>query len=147
MIAPQPFFEPRGTPFSEFHRIRALTELGHTVDLVTYPFGQDVTMPGLRVFRSLRVPFSTHVQDRAVAGEDPARRAADADRRCGARLATATTPSTRTKKAGVIGVILAALMRVPHVYDMHSSLPQQLTNFAFTSSRAHPRRVSRRSNA
>ena len=25
MIAPEPFFEPRGTPFSEFHRIRALT--------------------------------------------------------------------------------------------------------------------------
>ena len=44
MIAPEPFFEPRGTPFSEFHRIRALTELGHQVDLVTYPFGQDVEM-------------------------------------------------------------------------------------------------------
>ncbi len=53
MIAPEPFFEPRGTPFSEFHRIRALTDLGHEVDLVTYPFGQDVVMPGLRVFRSL----------------------------------------------------------------------------------------------
>src|SRR5262245_12747826 len=57
MIAPEPFFEPRGTPFSEFHRIRALTELGHQVDLVTYPFGRDVTLPGLRVFRSLRPPF------------------------------------------------------------------------------------------
>ena len=42
MIAPEPFFEPRGTPFSEFHRIRALTALGHQVDLVTYPFGEDV---------------------------------------------------------------------------------------------------------
>src|SRR5688500_8815852 len=31
MIAPEPFFEPRGTPFSEYHRIRALAELGHTV--------------------------------------------------------------------------------------------------------------------
>ena len=38
MIAPEPFFEPRGTPFSEFHRIRALSALGHQVDLVTYPF-------------------------------------------------------------------------------------------------------------
>ena len=46
MIAPEPFFEPRGTPFSEYHRIRALVELGHTVDLVTYPFGSDVSMPG-----------------------------------------------------------------------------------------------------
>src|SRR5438874_1275727 len=61
MIAPEPFFEPRGTPFSEFHRIRALTALGHHVDLVTYPFGQAVAMPGLRVFRSLRPPFVHHV--------------------------------------------------------------------------------------
>src|SRR2546427_11903202 len=58
MIAPEPFFEPRGTPFSEFHRIRALTDLGHQVDLVTYPFGEDVTMPGLRLFRCLRPPSS-----------------------------------------------------------------------------------------
>ena len=59
MIAPEPFFEPRGTPFSEYHRIRALLELGHTVDLVTYPFGSDVSLPGLRVFRCLRPPFVT----------------------------------------------------------------------------------------
>ena len=57
MIAPEPFFEPRGTPFSEFHRIRALTALGHQVDLVTYPFGQTVSMPGLRIFRSARPPL------------------------------------------------------------------------------------------
>ena len=62
MIAPEPFFEPRGTPFSEFHRIRALTALGHQVDLVTYPFGQNVSMPGLRVFRSLRPPWVRHVK-------------------------------------------------------------------------------------
>ena len=29
------------------HRIRALTDLGHVVDLVTYPFGTDVALPGL----------------------------------------------------------------------------------------------------
>src|SRR5918999_769295 len=62
MIAPEPFFEPRGTPFSEFHRIRALTALGHQVDLVTYPFGRDVSMPGLRVFRCLRPPFVHRVK-------------------------------------------------------------------------------------
>ena len=61
MIAPEPFFEPRGTPFSEFHRIRALVELGHTVDLVTYPFGHDVSLPGLRVFRCARPPFMNGV--------------------------------------------------------------------------------------
>ena len=61
MIAPEPFFEPRGTPFSDYHRIRALLELGHTVDLVTYPFGKDVSLPGLRVFRCARPPLMTGI--------------------------------------------------------------------------------------
>src|SRR5215813_5520667 len=62
MIAPEPFFEPRGTPFSEYHRIRALLDLGHTVDLVTYPFGRDVSLPGLRIFRCMRPPLIRDVR-------------------------------------------------------------------------------------
>jgi hypothetical protein len=136
MIAPEPFFEPRGTPFSEYHRIRALTELGHTVDLVTYPFGRDVTLPGLRVFRSARPPLMTAV------GIGPSWKKVPLD------LALFATAARRAlaaagkydavhshEEGGWFGVILAALLRVPHLYDMHSSLPQQLTNFAYSRSR------------
>ena len=56
MLAPEPFFEPRGTPFSEYHRIKALGELGHQVDLVTYPIGADVELPNLRIIRSAGLP-------------------------------------------------------------------------------------------
>jgi glycosyltransferase involved in cell wall biosynthesis len=135
MIAPQPFFEPRGTPFSEFHRIRALTDLGHTVDLVTYPFGQDVTLPGLRVFRSWRVPFLTRVKIGPSLAKIPldALLTLTAIRRA---MSDRYDAVHSHEEGGVIGVLLAAVLRVPHVYDMHSSLPQQLTNFAFTSSRA-----------
>ena len=140
MIAPQPFFEPRGTPFSEFHRIRALTDLGHTVDLVTYPFGQDVTLPGLRVFRSWRVPFLTRVKIGPSLAKIPldALLTLTAIRRAMSERYDAVHSH---EEGGVIGVLLAAVLRVPHVYDMHSSLPQQLTNFAFTNSRAHSKRV------
>jgi glycosyltransferase involved in cell wall biosynthesis len=134
MIAPEPFFEPRGTPFSEYHRIRALLELGHTVDLVTYPFGQDVSLPGLRVFRCWRPPFIREVRigpslpkialDAAIAGS--------ALRRV---LSERYDAIHSHEEAGLIGVVLASLLGVPHLYDMHSSLPQQLTNFAFTRSR------------
>jgi glycosyltransferase involved in cell wall biosynthesis len=134
MIAPEPFFEPRGTPFSEYHRIRALLELGHTVDLVTYPFGRDVSLPGLRVFRCLRPPF---VHDVRI-GPSLAKIPLD--------LAVTVTAFRRAlserydvihshEEGSFIGVVLAALLRVPHLYDMHSSLPQQLTNFAFSRSR------------
>lgn len=133
MIAPEPFFEPRGTPFSEFHRIRALTALGHHVDLVTYPFGQDVSMPGLRVIRSMRPPFVHRVKIGPSAAKFP----------LDALLALTAFRVGLTGKydvvhsheeGGVIGVVLSWLMRVPHLYDMHSSLPQQLSNFAFTGS-------------
>jgi glycosyltransferase involved in cell wall biosynthesis len=33
------------------------------------------------------------------------------------------------------GVLIASMLGVPHLYDMHSSLPQQLTNFSFSQSR------------
>jgi glycosyltransferase involved in cell wall biosynthesis len=138
MIAPEPFFEPRGTPFSEFHRIRALTTLGHTVDLVTYPFGQDVSLPGLRIYRCIRPPFITRigigpsvakaVLDLAIAGT-------------AVRLAlTRRYDAVHShEEGGAIGVALAKLLRIPHLYDMHSSLPQQISNFGYSDGRVLPR--------
>jgi glycosyltransferase involved in cell wall biosynthesis len=134
MIAPEPFFEPRGTPFSEFHRIRALTELGHHVDLVTYPFGRDVSMTGLRIFRCARPPFVHTVR----VGPSLAKIPLDVMlslTACRRALADRYDAVHSHEEAGLVGVALAALLRVPHLYDMHSSLPQQLTNFAFTGSR------------
>jgi glycosyltransferase involved in cell wall biosynthesis len=133
MIAPEPFFEPRGTPFSEFHRIRALTTLGHQVDLVTYPFGQDVTMHGLRIFRCLRPPFVQGVSVGPSLAKIPldVLLALTALRRA---LSGRYDAIHSHEEGGLIGVLLAAVLRVPHLYDMHSSLTQQLTNFAFSRS-------------
>jgi glycosyltransferase involved in cell wall biosynthesis len=134
MLAPEPFFEPRGTPFSEFHRIKALTELGHHVDLVTYPFGRDVHLPALRIFRSIRPPL---VRDVPIG---PSGRKVILDVLLGV---TAVRRARRGRydvihsheEAGVLGVWLARRLGIPHLYDMHSSLPQQLANFRYTRSR------------
>jgi glycosyltransferase involved in cell wall biosynthesis len=135
MIAPEPFFEPRGTPFSEYHRIRALLELGHTVDLVTYPFGRDVSLSGLRVFRCVRPPLINSI------GIGPSWAKIPLD------LFVACTSLRRAlserydvvhshEEGSWFGVLIAAMLGVPHLYDMHSSLPQQLSNFSFSRSRA-----------
>jgi glycosyltransferase involved in cell wall biosynthesis len=134
MIAPEPFFEPRGTPFSEYHRIKALLALGHTVDLVTYPFGRDVALPGLRVFRCARPPLMTGI------GIGPSWRKVPLDvslllTAC-RRAMTGTYDAVHSHEEGSwFGVVLAGLLHRPHLYDMHSSLPQQLTNFAYSRSR------------
>jgi len=138
MIAPEPFFEPRGTPFSEFHRIRALTALGHQVDLVTYPFGEDVSLPGLRVFRSLKPPFLRRVKVGPSLAKIPldALLTLSVLRRA---LSCRYDAVHSHEEAGLIGATLALLLRIPHLYDMHSSLPQQLSNFSFSRSRSMKR--------
>ena len=133
MLAPEPFFEPRGTPFSEYHRIKALGELGHHVDLVTYPIGRDVELPNLRIYRSLRPPFVRKVR----IGPSFTKVMLDA------LMLLTTVRLAATKKydaihsheeMGLLGVWLARLLGIPHLYDMHSSLPQQLSNFRYSKS-------------
>jgi glycosyltransferase involved in cell wall biosynthesis len=134
MIAPEPFFEPRGTPFSEYHRIRALIDLGHTVDLVTYPFGESVAMPGLRVFRCVRPPFIRRVRIGPSLAKVPLdlSLAGTAFRRA---LAGRYDAVHSHEEGAAIGLLLGAVLGVPHLYDMHSSLPQQLGNFKYSRSR------------
>jgi glycosyltransferase involved in cell wall biosynthesis len=133
MLAPEPFFEPRGTPFSEYHRIKALGELGHQIDLVTYPIGRDVELPNLRIYRSLRPPLVRKVR----IGPSFTKLVLD-----GLMLLT-TIRLALTKKydaihsheeMGLVGVWLARWLGIPHLYDMHSSLPQQLSNFTYSKS-------------
>ena len=133
MIAPEPFFEPRGTPFSEYHRIRALLDLGHTVDLVTYPFGSDVNLAGLRIFRAARPPFITRVR----IGPSPAKVFLDMTLTVTAlnRARQERYDAVHSHEEGAaIGVLISSILGIPHLYDMHSSLPQQLENFAFSRS-------------
>lgn len=145
MLAPEPFFEPRGTPFSEYHRIKVLGELGHQVDLVTYPLGRDVELPNLRILRSWRPPFVARVP----IGPSLVKVILDVF------LAFRAFRLTRANKydavhsheeAGLIGLWLARRAGVPHLYDMHSSLPEQLSNFRYTRSRLL-RRVFERAEA
>ena len=133
MLAPEPFFEPRGTPFSEYHRIKALSELGYHIDLVTYPFGRDVALPGLRIYRCPRPLFVRRVR----IGPSASKILLDLSLAAtAARLAhTGRYDAVHShEEAGVLGIGLAEWLGVPHVYDMHSSLPQQLHNFGYDRS-------------
>jgi glycosyltransferase involved in cell wall biosynthesis len=133
MLAPEPFFQPRGTPISVFFRIKALAELGHRTDLVTYPLGEDVALPRLRI---RRVPNAVGVR-RIKIGPSLVKIPLD-----GLMFLAAFTALLRRRydvifsheEAAFLGVVLGKLFGVPHLYDMHSSLPQQLRNFDFSRS-------------
>jgi glycosyltransferase involved in cell wall biosynthesis len=128
MLSPQPFFRARGTPFSVLHRVRGLVAAGHSVHLLTYPFGRDVPLSELEVTRCKRPPF---VRDVRV-GPSVAKLALDVS------LYSLARRSLRSgiydivhshEEAAFFGVGLARRHGLRHVYDMHSSLPQQLRNF------------------
>ncbi len=134
MIAPEPFFQPRGTPLSVLHRLRALSELGYTVDLVTYPLGQDVEIEQVRIHRSWKPPLVRNVK----AGPSYTKLLLDfflfikATR----MLMSGRYEVLHThEEAAFFAALLARAFKVKHIYDMHSSLPQQLRNFSFTRSR------------
>ena len=134
MLAPEPFFQPRGTPISIYFRIRALSDLGHNIDLVTYHLGENKTIKNLKILRIRDLFFIKKIK----IGPSLAKIPLDF-------LLLLRTMFQLTKKhydlifsheeAGFFGAALGKIWKIPHVYDMHSSLPQQLDNFEFTKSR------------
>jgi len=136
MIAPEPFFEPRGTPFSEYFRIKALGHMGHTIDLVTYPLGQDKQIKGLSIFRSFKPPFVKSVKT------GPSISKIFFDFFLFFKVLGRLLRGKKKydvihthEEACIMGAFFNKITKIPHLYDMHSSLVQQMTNFGFTKSK------------
>jgi glycosyltransferase involved in cell wall biosynthesis len=56
-IAPQPFYEERGTPIAVRNLVETLGNLGHAIDLVTYHLGRNVPLPNTRILRTPWTPI------------------------------------------------------------------------------------------
>jgi glycosyltransferase involved in cell wall biosynthesis len=56
LVAPQPFYTPRGTPIAVRLLVESLCEFGHQVDLLVYHAGEDIQIPGMRLIRAGRPP-------------------------------------------------------------------------------------------
>jgi glycosyltransferase involved in cell wall biosynthesis len=134
MLAPEPFFQPRGTPISIYFRLRALSDLGHEVDLVTYPLGEDKNFNGLKIHRTPPFFFIKKIK----IGPSFAKIALDflLVRKARRLLKSKTYDMIFShEEAAWWGTAIAKKNNIPHLYDMHSSLPQQLRNFRFSRSK------------
>ena len=129
MVAPQPFYEDRGTPIAMREVLLALSELGRHVDLLTYPVGADATIEGLRIFRSANplrfasVPvglsFRKIVLDLPLTFELRRRMARE-------RYACVHA----VEEAAFPAALYARQHGIPLLYDMQSSLAEQLGRLA-----------------
>ena len=130
-LAPQPFFEVRGTPLAVLHMTRALASLGHSVDLLTFPQGEPAPSEGVRHLRSLRLPVG-----RVKAGPSLAKMALDAPFLAEAvgRLAFGRYDVVHAvEEAAHLIAPFARLFRVPLVMDVDSSIPDQLRYSGFAT--------------
>jgi len=134
MLAPEPYFQSRGTPISVYFRLKALSSMGHNVDLLTYHLGEERIFRNVRI---LRIPDLFCIQNIKI-GPSWTKIPLDL-------LMLFKSILQLMKKrydlifsheeAAFFGVFLSKVWNIPHVYDMHSSLPQQLENFNFSKSR------------
>lgn len=124
VIAPQPFYQERGTPIATRLLVEALQAAGHEVDVLTYHVGDDPKLEGVRVFRAPTVPFVREVPIgfslRKVL--------------CDLALLWRLVTLTRRYRYDVLHAVEEAVflsllvrgLRSRVVYDMDSSLPEQI---------------------
>lgn len=130
IVAPEPFYEDRGTPIALKLLLEALSSRGDEVDLLTYPMGKPVELPGLRTFRvGTRLPirsvpigfsFRKTVLDLLLLPAILKLR-----RRGNYRCIHAV------EEAAFLVLLLRPWHKLPVIYDMQSSLPEQLMGRRF----------------
>ncbi len=134
VISPQPFFSPRGTPFSVYYRTLIASELGMKIDLLTYGQGQNIDIPGVRIVRIPRFAFMGDVK----VGPSFLKLFLDIFIFLWAVVLLLRNHYDCVhahEEAVFFCLFLKPIFRFKLLYDMHSSLPQQLTNFQFTKSK------------
>jgi glycosyltransferase involved in cell wall biosynthesis len=126
VIAPQPFYQERGTPIATRLLVETLAAQGHAVDVLTYHVGDDPKLPGVRVFRTARLPF---VRDVPIGFSA---RKLLCDVLIGWRLWRLHRRERydvlhAVEEAVYLSLLVRALAPSRVVYDMDSSMPEQLT--------------------
>lgn len=126
LLAPHPFYQERGTPIAARLLVNALTELGHSVDILTYHEGEDLDLgPSVRITRIDAPPF--------VKGIRPGFSLKKVI--CDLRMAPTAMRMAREDSYDIVhaieeSVFMAMSIRrrlnIPYIYDMDSSIPQQL---------------------
>jgi glycosyltransferase involved in cell wall biosynthesis len=128
VVAPQPFYQDRGTPIALLQVLQALSQLDYRVDLLTFPVGADIALPGLRIFRAgnplgiQNVPVGLSVRKVAL------------DLRLVTALRSRLERDTYScvhalEEAAWPALTWARRHRLPLLYDMQSSLPEQLRKY------------------
>jgi glycosyltransferase involved in cell wall biosynthesis len=129
VVAPQPFYTDRGTPIATRYLIEALLTLGYQVDVLTYPMGESLDIAGVDVSR---LPNPLKIS-RVPIGFSWRKCWLDAFLFSGiARALRAREYAcvTAVEESAFVAALIAPRYGVPVLYDMQSSLAEQLGHMA-----------------
>jgi glycosyltransferase involved in cell wall biosynthesis len=127
VLAPHPFFQARGTPLAVKRVLQFLSARGHQLDLLTLHEGENVEIPNCRIHRIAR-PFGI----RNIRPGFSLKKVV-----CDVFMFVKCLRMVRKKRYDMIhaveesAFIAAAMQRltgIPYVYDMDSSLAEQLVD-------------------
>jgi glycosyltransferase involved in cell wall biosynthesis len=127
VLAPHPFFQARGTPLAVRRVLEFLGSRGHQLDLLTLHEGEDVAIPNCRIYRIAR-PFGINNIRPGFSLKKVV---------CDAFMFAKCLQMVRRNRYDLIhaveesAFIAAAMQRltgVPYIYDMDSSLAEQLVD-------------------
>jgi len=127
LVAPQPFYQERGTPIAVRLLAETLCGFGHYVDLLVYHDGEDIHFPRLRLIRARRPPGVRRVP----IGISWQKIMCDIwliPRFIGMLLRGNYDVVHAVEEAIFPAVILSLFARRKLIYDMDSSLVDQLTD-------------------
>ena len=127
LLAPHPFYQARGTPIAVKTVLEFLSERGDSVDVLTYHEGSGVEIPNVRIFRIPKVPGCSNIRP----GFSLKKLACDT-----VMIGSAFRMMRRTRydlvhaveEAAFIALAMKGLTGVPYVYDMDSSLAEQMVD-------------------
>ena len=127
LLAPQPFFQQRGTPIAVRMLAQELAAQGHAVDLLVFHEGEDVTMPGVTLHRTWSLPGVRNVPP----GFSLKKVLCDGAMffKCIGLLARRRYDLIHAvEESAFLALVLSKCSQVPYVYDMDSSMPEQIAD-------------------
>jgi hypothetical protein len=124
-LAPHPFYEDRGTPIAVNLVLKVLSERSDTVDVITYHEGREVTFEGVTLHRTIKIPLINDIRPgfswkKVICDVFMFFKAIRLVSKNRYQLVHAV------EEAVFIALILKWVFGVPYVYDMDSSLAQQM---------------------
>lgn len=124
-LAPQPFYEERGTPIAVDRVLRVLSAREEEVTLVTYHQGSDRGYPHVRQHRAPDAPFIRHVRP-GFSWKKVVCDLAMLPVVAGLALRKRYTLVHAVEESVFMALVLKLVFKIPYIYDMDSSLSQQI---------------------